>query len=170
MNLTLGRKNARTEMDRAGQQAIPAGDRRCLEFRGYLDANTFRPGEEVSVKVHPTASTFDLEVVHDSGDGQCVYSTAGTAGRPQETPRDAYAVGSGWDDSHTFHIVPDWPAGVYLVIPRTHTDAVPDSPAAASSRKRGAISSAKEEIVSSISRWPAPKLGLSTKRSTPRSE
>ena len=45
MNPTGGRKNAWTEMDRAGQQEIPAGDERALELWAYLDTYTYRPGK-----------------------------------------------------------------------------------------------------------------------------
>ena len=49
MSSSFGRISAWTEMDRAGQQEIPAGDGRRLELWAYLDAYTFRSGEEVAV-------------------------------------------------------------------------------------------------------------------------
>lgn len=118
MNSTFGRMNAWTEMDRAGQQEIPAGDGRRLELWAYLDAYTFRSGEEVAVKVHTTAASFDLEVVCDSGPGETMHAVKGIAGRRQHTPCDAYAAGCAWEDSHTFRIAPRWPAGVYLILLR----------------------------------------------------
>ena len=108
MNLTLGRKNAWTEMDRAGQQEIPAGGGRRLELWGYLDAYTFRPGEEVPPHLARPDPVHPVE----------------------RRPSPGCRKGN---------------------IHRAHTDTVLHSPAVASSRKRGAISSAKKEIVSSIS-------------------
>ena len=102
MSSAFGRINAWTEMDRAGHQEIPARDGRRLELWAYLDAYTFHPGDEVGVKAHSTASSFDLEVVCDSGPGETVLAVKGIAGRRQETPRDAYAAGCEWDDSYTF--------------------------------------------------------------------
>ena len=118
MNLTGGRKNAWTEMDRAGQQEIPAGDSRALELWAYLDTYTYRPGEEVAVKVHTTAPTFDLEVIRDSGGGERVHAVSALAGRRQATPHDAYATGCDWETSHAFRVSEDWPSGVYLVVLR----------------------------------------------------
>ena len=122
MSSTFGRTNAWTEMDRAGQQEIPAGDGRRLELWAYLDAYTFHPGDEVSVKAHSTAPSFDLEVVCDSGPGGILHSARGIAGRRQDTPHDAYAAGCEWRDSHAFRIGPDWPAGVYLILLRAERD------------------------------------------------
>ena len=115
MNLTGGRKNAWTAMDRAGQQEIPAGDERALELWAYLDTYTYRPGEEVAVRVHTSAPAFDLEVIRDSGGGECVHAVTALAGRRQATPRDAYATGCDWEESHAFRVSEDWPSGVYLV-------------------------------------------------------
>ena len=103
---------------RRSPPATPAG----LELWAYLDAYTFRPGEEVAVKVHTTASSFDLEVVCDSGAGGRVHAASRVPGRRQETPSDAYAEGCGWEESHTFRIAPEWPAGVYLVSVRAERD------------------------------------------------
>ena len=115
MSRQLAQRNAWTEMDRAGQQERPSGDSAGLELWAYLDAYTYRPGERVAVKVHTTASSFDLEVIRDSGSGERMHAASGVAGCRQATPPDAFATGCGWEDSHVFPIPRSWPAGVYLI-------------------------------------------------------
>ena len=96
--------NAWSAMDRAGQQEIPNGDASRAELWAYLDRYRFAPRESVGVKVHTTASTFDLEVLRDGVRPAVAHRAHGLPGRTQPTPGNAYEIGCDWEDVHTFTI------------------------------------------------------------------
>ena len=103
-------------MDHAAQQEIPSGDPSRAELWAYLDRYTFAPNEIVGVKVHTTASSFDLAVRRDGGEVAEVHAATGLTGQIQVTPDNAYEVGCDWEDTYTFITEESWLPGVYLVV------------------------------------------------------
>lgn len=84
----------------------------------YTDRFTYRAGETVSVRVHTTAATYDVEVIRDGAQPTTVFQQSGLTGHPHDTPADAYAVGCGWPDAFTVTVDPEWISGFYLIVLR----------------------------------------------------
>lgn len=87
----------------------------------YTDEFSYRAGDEVGIKVHSTAATFDIEIIRDGHSPTTVYDRQDIPGIVQQTPPDSYAVGCGWTDALTVTIDPAWSPGFYLMIVRTRT-------------------------------------------------
>ncbi len=87
----------------------------------YTDEFSYRAGDEVGIKVHSTAATFDIEIIRDGHPPTTVYDRQDIPGIVQQTPHDSYSVGCGWTDALTVTIDPDWSPGFYLMIVRTRT-------------------------------------------------
>lgn len=87
----------------------------------YTDEFSYRAGDEVGIKVHTNAATFDIEIIRDGHSPVTVYRREGIPGIIQQTPPDAYAVGCGWTDALTVAIDPTWTPGFYLIVVRTRT-------------------------------------------------
>lgn len=85
----------------------------------YCDKFSYDEGEHVSLKIHTTADTFDIEVIRDGAKPHTVFHKTGLPGKKCETPADAYAVGCGWPEALRIHLEPGkWESAFYLVIVR----------------------------------------------------
>jgi hypothetical protein len=85
----------------------------------YCDKFSYDEGEDVSLKVHTTADTFDIEVIRDGAKLHTVFHKTGLPGQKCETPSDAYAVGCGWPEALRIHLEPGkWESAFYPVIVR----------------------------------------------------
>lgn len=91
-----------------------------LELWCYTDHFAYLPGEEFGVKVHTTASSYDLEIVRDGLESTTVFRREALPGKAHDTPQDAYATGCGWPDALTVTVDPAWTSGFYLIIVRAH--------------------------------------------------
>lgn len=84
----------------------------------YTDEFSYAVGETVAVRVHTTASTFDLEVVRDGFRPAVVHRESGLPGIRQQTPPDAYRTGCGWSAATEIVLDDAWLPGFYLIIVR----------------------------------------------------
>ncbi|KAF4456686.1 hypothetical protein F53441_1242 [Fusarium austroafricanum] len=86
----------------------------------YCDKFSYDPKENsrVSVKVHTTEATFDLEVIRDGHKPETVSLQRDIFGTIQDTPEEPYRVGCSWQESVSLDIS-SYSPGFYLVIART---------------------------------------------------
>ncbi|NNV09170.1 hypothetical protein ETC03_23725, partial [Geobacillus sp. MMMUD3] len=92
------------------------------ELWGYTDRFAYRQGEQVDLRVHTTAETFDVEIIREGARPETVFTATGVPGTRQETPADAYATGCGWSSCLTIDLGEDFTPGYHLVVFRTHDD------------------------------------------------
>ncbi|UOR01943.1 GldG family protein [Leucobacter allii] len=82
----------------------------------YTDEFSYAPGAEVPIRVHTTASAFDIRVVRDGAIPQTVYEASGVPGTQQSTPANAYEAGCGWTESLRIVLDSGWQPGFYLIV------------------------------------------------------
>lgn len=92
------------------------------ELWGYTDRFAYRQGEQVDLRVHTTAETFDVEIIREGARPETVFTETGVPGTRQETPADAYATGCGWSSCLTIDLGEDFTPGYHLVIFRTQDE------------------------------------------------
>ena len=105
-------------MDRGAQQEIPSPDGSRAEIWGYLDRYTVASNADIAVKVHTTATHFDLEVIRDCAEPETVHRAESIPGRRQPTPDHAFDIGCDWADAYSFRASDTWVSGVYLILLR----------------------------------------------------
>ena len=85
----------------------------------YCDKFSYDTGENVSLKVHTTAETYDVEIIRDGYKPRSVFHEKDIPGKEQATPDDASASGCGWEETLSISLDEGrFPAGFYLVIVR----------------------------------------------------
>jgi len=87
----------------------------------YTDRFSYDPGDTVHLHVSSTADEFELEIIRDGHRPESVHLERGLSAPRQETPDDAYAVGCGWQPTHSWRIPDDMPSGFFLVVVRNRT-------------------------------------------------
>ncbi|OHT78298.1 hypothetical protein BKG69_16985 [Mycobacteroides chelonae] len=88
----------------------------------YADKFSYFPGDTVSIRVHTTASRYELEIIRDGAVPLSVAKYTDLPGKVQETPDSAYAVGCSWTESLAVKVDPEWTSGMYLILVRMEHD------------------------------------------------
>ncbi|KAF4986585.1 hypothetical protein FDECE_15868 [Fusarium decemcellulare] len=85
----------------------------------YCDKFSYNAQQDgrVSVKVHTTEPSFELDVIRDGFRPETVLALRDIVGRRQETPADSYKTGCNWQESASLDIS-SWKPGFYLIIAR----------------------------------------------------
>lgn len=94
----------------------------ATELWGYNDRFAYHSGDQVDLRVHTTAASYDVEIIRDGARPETVFTATGLPGTRQDTPDDAYATGCDWATSLTVDLTEEFAPGYYLVIFRTVDD------------------------------------------------
>jgi hypothetical protein len=101
----------------------PARDPEVLEIWCYTDRFSFRPGENVALRVSTTADTWDFTIARDGHVEDTVLTAKDLPGIHHETPEDCSIAGCSWPVAYEFTIPEDWRSGAYLVTLTGHRGA-----------------------------------------------
>jgi hypothetical protein len=94
---------------------VPRGDADQLEIWGYVGQPSYAPGDEITVHVSTTASSFDLLIYREGAQPEPIFRRTGIPGKAHETPGDAYATGCGWPSAAVVPVSADWRSGGYVI-------------------------------------------------------
>jgi hypothetical protein len=94
--------------------ARPTGAFGPVEIWSYTSSASYFAGDEISLAVSTTASSFELEIYRDGAERETVHR-ATLPGTEQRTPTDAYSNGCDWDPSFQLEIPNTWRTGAYII-------------------------------------------------------
>jgi hypothetical protein len=105
--------NMWSRMEGGNYREFPSN--RDKEIWSYVERLTYRAGEPISLYVHTTSASFNLEVIHDTLKPRTVLRLEAVPGIRQNTPPDAAVTGCGW--TAPVVLVPDssWGTGAFVL-------------------------------------------------------
>jgi hypothetical protein len=105
--------NMWSRMEGGNWREFPAN--RDREIWSYVERLTYRAGQPISLFVHTTSPSFNLEVIYDSLRPRTVLRLTALTGIRQNTPPDAAVNGCGWKTPVV--LVPDasWGTGAFVL-------------------------------------------------------
>ena len=86
-----------------------------LRIWSYCDAQSYAPGDKVSLHVSTNARTYNLLVIRDGLAQEMVFEQKGLPGKLHPIPEDCSVNGCSWPAAFEFVIDDDWRSGVYIV-------------------------------------------------------
>jgi hypothetical protein len=98
-----------------GSVAADTSDPRPLSIEGYAGQVSYRPGDELSLRVSTTAPKFTVEIARLGPQREVVFTRADVAGRESPIPENASSHGCGWPVLLTVPVPREWRSGYYEV-------------------------------------------------------
>jgi hypothetical protein len=84
-------------------------------IEGYAGQLSVTPGEEVTLQVSTSESTYDVEVMRIGAETESVWSRKDVPGTQHPVPENASSHGAQWPDSFRITIPKEWRSGYYQV-------------------------------------------------------
>ncbi|MBP1822954.1 hypothetical protein [Mycobacterium sp. OAE908] len=83
----------------------------------YASEMSYARADSVSLFVHTTCDTFDVEIIRDGLQPKTVWTAKGLPGHVQNTPTDCYTQGCQWQESLRIDLNGTaWESGFYLIV------------------------------------------------------
>ena len=92
-----------------------AEEPRPLYVEGYSGQVSYAPGDELTLHVSTSASTFAVEILRLGAKAESVWTSTSVAGREHPVPEDASSHGCRWPAAVTLRIPAEWRSGYYQV-------------------------------------------------------